>query len=124
VKPAALLAGLGEHLAQRTPEPQRPVPGREHRGAHAAARAVAARAVAEQVREPAMEASGAIWRTSSHSTQDGNCVEVAAVPSGEIAVRESKNRPGPSLVLARQQWRRNRAMDASALRSSCGRAAR
>ena len=53
-----------------------------------------------------MEASGAIWRTSSHSTQDGNCVEVAAVPPGQIAVRDSRNRQGPGLVLARGQWQR------------------
>ena len=41
MEPAALLAGLREHLAQRTPEPERPVPGGQHRGAHAAAAAIA-----------------------------------------------------------------------------------
>jgi hypothetical protein len=41
VEPAALLPGLGEDLAQRAPEPQRPVPRRQHRGAHAPAGAVA-----------------------------------------------------------------------------------
>ncbi len=51
-----------------------------------------------------MEASGAIWRTSSHSTQDGNCIEVAAARPGRITVRDSKNRQGPLLVLAPQQW--------------------
>ena len=35
MEPAALLVGLREHLAQRAPEPQRAVPGGEHRGAHA-----------------------------------------------------------------------------------------
>ena len=41
VHPAALLFGLGEHLAQGGPEPQRPVvPDGQHRGAHAAALAV------------------------------------------------------------------------------------
>jgi hypothetical protein len=40
VELAALLFGPGEDLAQRTPEPQRPVTGREHRGAHPAAAAV------------------------------------------------------------------------------------
>ena len=35
VEPAPLLAGLREHLAQRGPESQRPVPGGQHRGAHA-----------------------------------------------------------------------------------------
>ena len=51
-----------------------------------------------------MEASGAVWRTSSHSTQDGNCVEVGAALPGQIAVRDSKNRQGPRLVLAPGQW--------------------
>ncbi len=41
VEPAAALPGLGEHLAQRAPEPQRPVADGQHRGAHAAAGAVA-----------------------------------------------------------------------------------
>jgi hypothetical protein len=41
VEPAALFAGLREDLTQRTPEPQRAVPGREHRGAHAPAGTVA-----------------------------------------------------------------------------------
>src|SRR6185295_2572241 len=40
VEPATLLAGLREHLAQRAPESERPVPGGQHRGAHAAAAAI------------------------------------------------------------------------------------
>jgi len=40
VEPAALLPGGREDLAQRTPEPQRPVSDREHRGAHPASRGV------------------------------------------------------------------------------------
>src|ERR1035437_1101127 len=39
--PAALLPGLGEHLAQRSPESQCPVSRRQDRGAHAAAGGVA-----------------------------------------------------------------------------------
>ncbi len=53
-----------------------------------------------------MEASGAIWRTSSHSTQDGNCVEVAAARPGPVMVRDSKNRQRPGLVFGPGQWRR------------------
>jgi hypothetical protein len=41
VEPAALLPGLGEHVAQRGPEPQRAIPDGQDRGAHAAALAVA-----------------------------------------------------------------------------------
>jgi len=44
VLPAAALAGLGEHLAQRRPEPQRPVADREHRSPHAAAAGIAQQA--------------------------------------------------------------------------------
>ena len=52
-----------------------------------------------------MKASGAEWRTSRHSTQDGNCIEIAAAFPCRIAVRDSKNRQGPSLVLEPRQWR-------------------
>ena len=41
VEPAALFSGLGEHVAQRGPEPERTVTDREHRSAHPAARAAA-----------------------------------------------------------------------------------
>jgi hypothetical protein len=41
VEPAALLVGVGEDIAQRLPEPERPVTDGEHRGSHAAALAVA-----------------------------------------------------------------------------------
>jgi len=40
VEPAALLAGRGEHLAQRAPEPECAVADREHRGPHPAPGAV------------------------------------------------------------------------------------
>jgi hypothetical protein len=32
------------------------------------------------------------WRTSSFSGNNGTCVEVAALPDGHIAVRNSKHR--------------------------------
>jgi hypothetical protein len=51
-----------------------------------------------------MEASGAVWRTSSHSTQDGNCVEVAVALPGRIAVRDSKAPAGPELTYTPQVW--------------------
>lgn len=34
------------------------------------------------------------WRKSSYSSGGGNCVEVASVGSGTVAVRDSKN-PAP-----------------------------
>lgn len=42
------------------------------------------------------------WHKSSHSA-DGNCVEVAEVPEG-VAIRDSKDRPGPVLVFTPTEW--------------------
>ncbi|WBB69819.1 DUF397 domain-containing protein [Micromonospora sp. WMMD812] len=44
------------------------------------------------------------WRTSTRSSGNGNCVEVGAA-AGRIAVRDSKDRPGPVLVFAPSAWR-------------------
>jgi Domain of unknown function (DUF397) len=49
--------------------------------------------------------SRAVWHKSSHSSQDGNCVEVAANLPGAVAVRDSKDPDGPVLVVTREQWR-------------------
>ena len=40
MEPAALLAGIGEHLTQRRPEAQRAIADREHGCSHAAAAAI------------------------------------------------------------------------------------
>jgi hypothetical protein len=45
------------------------------------------------------------WRKSSHSGDQGECVEVAAFPSGMIAVRDSKNPGGPHLTLSPRAFR-------------------
>jgi hypothetical protein len=47
------------------------------------------------------------WVKSSYSTAtSGNCVEIAALPDGGRAVRDSKNPDGAVLLLAAGQWRR------------------
>ncbi|MBM7081584.1 DUF397 domain-containing protein [Micromonospora humidisoli] len=44
-----------------------------------------------------------MWRTSSRSGGEGNCVEVAAFTDA-VGVRDSKDRSGPALVFAPAAW--------------------
>jgi len=46
---------------------------------------------------------GAVWRKSSASNASGSCVEVAALPGGEIAVRNSRHPAGPALIYRRDE---------------------
>jgi hypothetical protein len=44
------------------------------------------------------------WRKSSHSgAQGGNCVEVAELPTGEVALRNSRDPEGPALIYTRAE---------------------
>ncbi|WP_433343664.1 DUF397 domain-containing protein [Micromonospora sp. CA-111912] len=43
------------------------------------------------------------WFTSSRSTNNGDCVECAVLPH-VMAVRDSKDRSGPTLVFPSGQW--------------------
>jgi hypothetical protein len=49
--------------------------------------------------------SRAVWRTSSYTNNGGACVEVADNLPGIVAVRDSKDRNGPVLVLSSTRWR-------------------
>lgn len=44
------------------------------------------------------------WRRSSHSTGANNCVEMAVLGTGVLAVRDSKNPGGPALVFRAAAW--------------------
>lgn len=44
------------------------------------------------------------WRTSSHSGNSGNCVEVATTAGHAIAVRDSEQPAGPELAFSLQMW--------------------
>ncbi len=54
---------------------------------------------------PEFDPSRAVWRTSSFSNNGGACVEVADNQPSLIAVRDSKDRSGPVLLLPAGQWR-------------------
>jgi hypothetical protein len=52
--------------------------------------------------------SGLLWRKSSHSNGQANCVEVATLSGGRtvVFVRDSKAREGPALMFTVRAWRR------------------
>jgi hypothetical protein len=44
------------------------------------------------------------WIKSTLSYANGNCVEVAEYPGGDIGIRDSKNADGPSLRVSSEEW--------------------
>lgn len=43
------------------------------------------------------------WRTSTRSASQGQCVEVAVMPTA-VGVRDTKNRDGGTLAFSSNQW--------------------
>lgn len=55
------------------------------------------------VRSP-RRTKGPLWFKSSLSYANGNCVEVASLPGGEIGVRNSRDSAGPVLRFTSEEW--------------------
>lgn len=51
-----------------------------------------------------LELSGVSWRKSHRSNPHGNCVELADLPGGAVAVRNSRNPYGTALVYPRMAF--------------------
>ncbi|MEV7013993.1 DUF397 domain-containing protein [Streptosporangium sp. NPDC051022] len=47
---------------------------------------------------PAAMLDGVVWRKSHFSNPSGNCVEMAALPGGAVAIRNSRDPQGPALI--------------------------
>ena len=47
---------------------------------------------------------GLVWRKARASAANGNCVEVAPLPGGGVAVRDSKDPEGPILRFTAAEW--------------------
>jgi Domain of unknown function (DUF397) len=52
---------------------------------------------------PADQLMSARWRKAQASNPTGNCVEVAALAEGGIAVRNSRHPSGPALIYTRAE---------------------
>jgi hypothetical protein len=51
----------------------------------------------------APEPDSIVWHTSSYSTNEGACVQVAPAPD-RVLVRDSKNPHGPALTVPTPAW--------------------
>jgi Domain of unknown function (DUF397) len=53
----------------------------------------------------ASDLTGAVWMKSTRSgPTGGNCVEVAFLPEGSVAMRNSRQPHGPALLFTHAEW--------------------
>jgi len=52
---------------------------------------------------PAAELQGARWLKARRSNSQGNCVEIAELPGGRVAMRNSRHPDGPALIYTRPE---------------------
>lgn len=52
---------------------------------------------------PASELFGVTWQKSRRSNSQGNCVELAELADGAIAVRNSRHPNGPALIYTKPE---------------------
>lgn len=51
---------------------------------------------------PATSIEGVTWRKSGRSAPGGNCVELATLDDGGVAMRNSRHPEGPALIYPRE----------------------
>jgi Domain of unknown function (DUF397) len=45
-----------------------------------------------------------VWRKSTRSIGNGQCVEAAQLPDGRLAMRDSMDKSGPAILFAQEEW--------------------
>lgn len=51
----------------------------------------------------ASDLHGLVWQKSRDSNANGQCVELAALPDGDVAVRNSRFPDGPALIYTKEE---------------------
>jgi Domain of unknown function (DUF397) len=55
--------------------------------------------------ESAYTSACAVWRKSTRSIANGQCIETATLTDGRLAVRDSVDKAGPTATFTTDEWR-------------------